>query len=192
MHATSSSSHAHDAHEKLWSPPPYYVLDIPQEVSDFRIRNLEWRTQVTLSGRQRPDSTPSVSFSFARLDDEDQRKPIGGIARSISLTHDMIREIVSCFASNAEVMAWFHASDLPSGVGVSATYGATRGMSGRNVRFIEFDFQVDNDGMKRECRLFGSVLDQEEMLEIQAYFSQLNELMRRLKAYRETGVFKSP
>lgn len=192
MHAASSSLHAHDAHEKTWSPPGQFVLDIPQEKSNFRIRNLEWNTRVILAGQQRPDSTPSVHFTFARLDEgEDQPGTIVKSARSVTLTDDMIQEIVSCFAPDAEVMAWFHASDLPSGTGVSATYGAARGLSGRNVRFIEFDLQVDDDGMKRECRLFGAVLNQEEMLELQAYFSQMKSLLLRLQAYRDTGVFKT-
>jgi hypothetical protein len=122
----------------------------------------------------------------------EQKGTIVKVARSITPTNDMTQEIVACFASEAKVMAWFHASDLPSGVGVSATYGATRGRSGRNVRFIEFEFQVNDDGMKRACRLFGAVLNKEKMLELQAYFSQMNKLLLQLQAYRETGVFKTP
>jgi hypothetical protein len=66
MHAASSSSHAH---EKRWSPPGQYVLDIPQEESNFRIRNLAWSTHVNLVGQSRSGSTPSPFCSFTRLDD---------------------------------------------------------------------------------------------------------------------------
>jgi hypothetical protein len=46
--------------------------------------------------------------------------------------------------------------------------------------------------MKRTCRLIGAVLNKEKMLELQAYFSQMNKLLLQLQAYRETGVFKTP